>query len=87
MDAEKGGRADAVLLDADGAVGRLYGARTTPHMFVVGKDGGVLYRGAIDDRPTPKPADVEGARNFVREAVEAGLAGGAPETREAKPYG
>ena len=77
----------AVLLDADGKVGRLYGAKVTPHMFVIGKDGAVAYRGAIDDRPTKKPADVEGAKNHVADACDALLADKMPEVRETKPYG
>ena len=53
----------AVLLDADGKVGRLFGARTTPQMVVIDPIGRVIYDGAIDDRPTPDPGDVKGANN------------------------
>jgi len=77
----------AVLLDADGKVGRLYDAKVTPHMFVVGKDGVIAYRGAIDDKATPKPADVEGAKNYVADACDALLADKMPEVRDTKPYG
>jgi peroxiredoxin len=73
-----------ILLDADGTVGRAYGAKTTPHMFVIGKDGTVLYNGAIDDNP--KPTGV-GETNYVKDAVEAALAGEAVETAHTKPYG
>lgn len=79
--------AAAVLIDADGTVGRLYDAKTTPHMFVIRADGGIAYRGAIDDRATPSPADIAGARDYVVEAIDAVLAGKAPATTESKPYG
>jgi peroxiredoxin len=87
LTAEKGAAPTAVLLDPDGKVGQLYGARTTPHMFVIDADGKLAYNGAIDDRPTPEPADVEGAKNFVAAALDAVLAGRKPETQAVKPYG
>lgn len=77
----------AVLLDTDGTMGRAYGARTTPHMYVIDGKGTLVYMGGIDDRPTSDPADVEGARNHVRAALadlSAGKAVGTPVTR---PYG
>jgi peroxiredoxin len=77
----------AVLLDADGKVGHLYGAKVTPHMFVIGKDGAVAYRGAIDDNPSPKHDTVAGAKNLVAAALDAVLEGKAPEVKESKPYG
>jgi Redoxin len=61
----------AVLLDANGDVGRLYGARTTPHMFVIDPAGMLVYMGAIDDQPTANHASVKMARNYVREALDA----------------
>lgn len=85
--AEEGGRQRATLLDADGAVGRRYGALTTPHMFVIDADGEVVYNGAIDDQPSADAATLEGARNYVREALAAVAAGRAPETTRTQPYG
>ena len=85
--AETGARATHYLLDPRGEVGRAYGARTTPHMYVVNESGTLVYAGAIDDRPTADPADVEGARNHVLAALadlEAGRAVSVPTTR---PYG
>ncbi len=73
-----------VLLDEDGQVGRAYGAKTTPHMFVVGADGKVLYNGAIDDDPSP--ADL-GATNHVAAALKAALAGEEVVTAQTRPYG
>ncbi len=76
-----------VLLDPEGTVGRLYEAKTTPHMFVIDKDGKLAYMGAIDDRPTANQADVKGARNYVREALTAVKAGEAVKTSSTRPYG
>lgn len=67
-----------ILTDADGAAGRTYGAKTTPHMFVVGKDGKVAYAGAIDDQKS---------RNYVSEALDSLLAGKAVEVSSTQPYG
>ena len=72
---KRGDKQTALLLDPDGAVGRLYGAKTTPHVFVVGKDGVLLYKGAIDDKPSTDPADVAGARNLVAAALDEALDG------------
>jgi peroxiredoxin len=85
--AEKNAAPSAVLLDADGKVGQLYGARTTPHMFVIDPEGKLVYNGAIDDKPTPEPADVKGAKNFVAAAIDATVAGKKPEVQAMKPYG
>lgn len=77
----------AVVLDETGEMGRSYRASTTPHMFVIGPDGILLYKGGIDNRPTNDPADVEGAGNYVRAVMDDILAGrivGQPVTR---PYG
>lgn len=84
---EKNAAPTAVLLDPEGDVGQAYGARTTPHMYVIDEDGVLLYMGAIDDRPTTDLDDVEGATNYVTAALDAVLAGGTPETQVTKPYG
>lgn len=85
--AQAGNVAAAILPDADGAVGRRYGAKTTPHLFVIAADGTMAYQGAIDDRPNFDPATIPGARNYVREAMQALLAGGAVTVPSTKPYG
>jgi len=77
----------AVLLDSDGKIGRLYSAKTTPQMVVIDPSGKVIYDGAIDDRPTPDPDDVKGARNYVSEALSAALAGKQVPTPYTRPYG
>ncbi len=81
------GAAAGVLLDVDGKVGKLYGAKTTPHMFVVDKEGKLVYAGAIDNQPRADAASLEGATNYVAAALEALLAGKPIETAETKAYG
>lgn len=65
----------AALLDPDGKVGRLYGARTTPDMYVIDPYGKLIYAGAIDNRPTPDPSDIRGADNYVNDALTASMSG------------
>lgn len=77
----------AVLLDADGKVGRLYGATTTPHMFVIDTSGMLAYRGAIDDKPSTSRESVKTARAYVREALEAIETGKPVKTASTRPYG
>ena len=77
----------AVLLDEKGVVGRMYGATNTPHMYVVDKTGLLVYAGAIDDRPTTRRADVQGANNYVRAALEAVVAGQPVKTPLTRAYG
>lgn len=71
-----------VLMDSDGKVGRLYGARTTPHMYVIHK-GTLVYAGAIDDGNNRRA----GKRNYVAEVLDAVLAGKQPPIRRTRPYG
>jgi peroxiredoxin len=59
----------AVLFDPTGKVGRAYGARTTPHMYVINSEGALVYKGGIDDQPTARLQDLKGARNFVDQAL------------------
>jgi peroxiredoxin len=77
----------AVLMDPEGKLGRLYNAKTTPQMIVIDPAGNVIYDGAIDDRPTPDPADVHGARNFVSDALSEAMAGKPVGTSHTRPYG
>ena len=60
----------ALVLDPDGKVGQTYGARTTPHMWVIDPSGKVIYAGGIDDKATFRPADVKDAKNFVAAALD-----------------
>jgi peroxiredoxin len=77
----------AVLLDTRGATGKAYGATNTPHMYVVDKAGILVYAGAIDDRPTSRRADVQGANNYVRAALDAVAAGQPVKTPVTRAYG
>jgi peroxiredoxin len=83
---QKGINATAMLQDTDGKVGRLYGAKSTPHMFVINTDGKLVYQGAIDDNPSPK-ADPKASKNYVRAALEEILAGKAVSQAQTKQYG
>jgi peroxiredoxin len=74
------------LDDSSGAIGRLYGMLTTPHMFVIDKTGTLVYDGAIDDQPDPSH-DPHKAHNYVREAVDKTLAGEKVAVSKTKPYG
>jgi peroxiredoxin len=72
--------------DSSGAVGHLYDMKTTPDMYVINKDGVLVYEGAIDNRPEPS-GDPRTAHNYVRDAVDALLAGKPVAVSETKPYG
>jgi len=77
----------AVLLDPEGTVGRLYGAKTTPHMYIVDPEGTLIYMGGIDDVPSARWRDVENAENYVRTALDEALAGKPVTTAITRPYG
>jgi peroxiredoxin len=62
--------ATALLLDTKGDTARAYEAKTTPHMFIIDKDGNIAYDGAIDDQPTPRKDSVKGAKNYVAENLD-----------------
>lgn len=79
--------ATAVLLDEGGAMGKAYGAKTTPHMFVINPEGKVVYAGAIDDNDSADPKVIEKSKNYVTSALEAGMGGKPIETASTKPYG
>jgi peroxiredoxin len=78
--------ATAWIDDSTGTIGHLYGMRTTPHVFVVNKDGTLAYEGAMDDHPDPVH-DPRTARNYVKEAVDDLLAGKPVAVTQTKPYG
>jgi peroxiredoxin len=78
--------ATAWLDDSSGAIGKAYGMRTTPHMFVIDTHGILVYEGAIDDRPAPS-GDPRTAHNYVREAIQKLQAGDKLTVTQTKPYG
>ncbi len=82
-----GVKSTATLLDPEGTVGKAYGAKTTPHMFVIDQEGVVVYQGAIDDKASTNPADVAGANNYVLTAFEEIKAGKPVSNATTKPYG
>jgi peroxiredoxin len=77
----------ALMLDPDGKVGQLYGAKTTPHMWVIDPNGVVIYAGGIDDKRSANPADVKTANNFVAAALDQAKAGKPVSVASAPPYG
>jgi peroxiredoxin len=79
--------ATASLLDSNGQVGHTYGARTTPHMFVIDPKGVLIYAGGIDNKPSTDPADIATATNYVTAALNEAMAGKPVTTPRARPYG
>ncbi|WP_213807043.1 thioredoxin family protein [Granulicella sp. dw_53] len=77
----------AAILDPSGKIGRLYSAKTTPHMFVIDPTGKLIYQGAIDDKPTTDQADLKGAHNYLEEALRSAMAGKPVSTASTRAYG
>jgi len=77
----------AVLLDHAGEVGKQYGAKTTPEIFIIDREGRVIYAGAMDNMKSTDPKDIAKAESYVRLALEAALAGQPVSTPQTEPYG
>jgi hypothetical protein len=77
----------AILMDEDGTVGRAYGARTTPHMYIVNPQGQLIYAGGIDSIPSASAADIPKATNYVKVGVAEALAGKPLTASTTRPYG
>jgi peroxiredoxin len=77
----------AALLDPEGKIGRLFNAKTTPDMYVIDPQGKLIYTGAIDDRPTPDASDIQGAHNYVSDALTEAMAGKPVATPYTRSYG
>ncbi len=84
---EKHAAPTAILSDADGKVGRLYGAKTTPDMYIIDPKGILIYAGAIDDTPGVDQSEIAAAKNYVKAALDESMAGKAMTTPETKSYG
>ena len=84
---EKGASPAAVIRDTAGALGRLYAARNTPQYAIIDPQGVLRYAGAIDDKPSSNVKDIAAATNYVRVALDAGLAGNAITVTQTQPYG
>ena len=84
---EKGAAPKATLIDKDSKVGKLYSARTTPHMYVVDPQGKLIYAGAIDDQRWASAAETKNAKNHVRAALGEAMAGKPVSVSATSPYG
>jgi peroxiredoxin len=85
--AQDGAFRTALLLDPAGDVGRLYGAKTTPDMYVIDPKGILVYKGAIDNKRSTDLADVQTANNYVKGALDAVMTGKTVPTTATPPYG
>jgi peroxiredoxin len=84
---DKGASPSATLMDVDGKVGAAYGARVTPHMYIVNAQGLLVYAGGIDSIPSARVADIGKATNYVRQGLTELLAGKPVSTPTSQPYG
>lgn len=80
----KGSAATGIILDPEGTIGRKYGAKTTPHMYIINADGILVYNGAIDDSPR---GEIESAKNYVKAALSELLSGKEISVKTNQPYG
>ena len=87
LTADRGARPTHVLLDPDGSMGRAYGAKTTPHIYIITPDGKIAYNGAIDSIQSNKVDDIPRATNYVTAALANLQAGKAPDPALTVPYG
>lgn len=81
------GNMTAILLDSSGEVGKKYGAKVTPHMYIINPEGTLLYKGGIDDKPTTDVADIEDATNYVKNALDEAMSGEEVGVKTSQPYG
>ncbi len=77
----------AYLIDSEGTVGKMYGAKTTPHMFIIDPKGVLVYAGAIDDTRSTDKDDIKTAKNYVSMVLDAALTGKPIPVQSSKPYG
>jgi peroxiredoxin len=84
---DKGAAPTATLMDDDGKLGKAYGARTTPHMYVINPQGKLVYAGAIDSKATARKDDVKSATNYVSVALDEAMAGKPVSKATSEPYG
>lgn len=84
---DHGAAMTAYLIDESGAVGKMYEAKTTPHMYVINPKGILIYAGGIDDKPSTNISDLENAVNYVKNVLDSAMEGKEVETKVSKPYG
>lgn len=87
LSARKQSAATAVLLDPQGSVGKLYGAQTTPHMYVINPEGKLIYQGAIDSVASANPEDIARSENYVQKALREAESGNSVSNGSTKAYG
>lgn len=87
LNEKRGAAPTNTILDPEGAIGKLYNAKTTPHMFVINAEGTLVYKGGIDSIKTTNPADIPKAVPYVKEALEALSAGKEIPNPSTAPYG
>ena len=84
---QSGGKQTAILLDPEGTVGKMYGARTTPHMYIINPEGTLIYKGGIDDQPRARESETKNANNYVRAALNEAMNGQEVTVSTSRPYG
>lgn len=77
----------AYLIDEDGTVGKMYGAKVTPHMYIIDKSGKLVYQGAIDDIKSTDQEDIKKAKNYVKVGLDEVLSGKSVTDKTTTPYG
>lgn len=85
--ADQQARATATLLDASGAIGQRYGAKTTPHMYIISPQGLLVYAGSIDSIASARVDDIKAATNYVRQGLHEALGGKPLSMASSRPYG
>ncbi len=85
--AEEESAPTAYLVDPEGTVGKTYGAKTTPHIFIIDPDGILIYAGGIDDKRSTDTDDIAGATNYVSTTLDAAMAGEPVPVKTSRPYG
>ena len=84
---DKQARPSATLMDESGKIGQLYGAKTTPHMFIINPQGMLVYAGGIDSVASARVDDIKTAPNYVRQGLNEALGGKAISMANTRPYG
>src|ERR1700759_4260103 len=82
-----GAQPTPAILDPKGEIGHLYGAKTTPNMFIIDPTGKLIYAGAIDDHPTTDTSDIPSSKNYVTTALTEAMAGQPVQIAYTRPYG
>jgi hypothetical protein len=87
LNAERGAAPGNILLDPEGKLGKLYGAQTSPHIFIINPEGVLVYKGGIDSIPSADQADIAKAENYVKTALSELAAGKKISKASTRPYG